>query len=121
MTRRRHSHALSRRYGRAASETTPVVFRVWPKSNGGGVIALFPTLPGSTSDPYSCDSFEHVGQHGSADCTGTIRGTRAAKPDEYASLKRELESPPYEYKLKVYARVPRSMNDKRLRDARARA
>ncbi len=98
-------------------ELTPVIFRVWPKSEGGGVIALFPTLPG-TSDPHTCESFEHVGQHGSAACHGVINRTRPAKPAEYAALKRELESAPYNYNLKVYARVTRAMDEKRKAEAR---
>ncbi len=111
--RHRRGHALHKRYGRAGGEPlTPVVFRVWPKSEGGGVLALFPTEPG-TNDPHTCSSYEHVGQHGSADCHGLINRTRPAKPAEYASLKRELESPPYEYNLKVHARVTRAMDEKR--------
>jgi hypothetical protein len=65
-----------------------VVFRVWPKKEGGGVIALFPTLG---------ESYEHMGGHGSYD-PGIVNRTKAAKPEEYASLRRELEGGPYNYK-----------------------
>jgi hypothetical protein len=103
--RHHRGHVLRRRYGRAQNtEVTPVVFRAWLKSQGGGVIALFPTVPGS-ADQRECQSFEHVGQHGSADCTGIFYSTTRAKPAEYARLMHELESPPYNYRLKVYARI----------------
>jgi hypothetical protein len=92
-------HILRRRYGHAGdSDVTPVIFRVWPN---GQIIALFPTLPGDTYGVY-VTSYEHIGQHGMADL-GLVRRTRPAKPEEYASLKRELEQGGY--KLKVYARA----------------
>ena len=99
----------SRRDEEKAKEVTPVIFRVWNRKKdveniNGEVIALFPTLPASTSDRSLVESYAHVGQHGPADL-GIIHDTRPATPAEYASLKRELEGPPYEYKLKVYARV----------------
>lgn len=110
--------ALKRRYGMASgADITPVIFRVWPKSEGGDVIALFPTIPNDRMG-YECMSFMHVGQHGGADCGGVIARTRAAKPDEYAALKRELESVPYEYKLKVYAREARGLRAARMKAAR---
>lgn len=108
----RGSRSKRRPSGNAPEPITPVIFRVWPKSEGGGVIALFPTHPG-TNESYTCSSYEHVGQHGSADCHGLIRRTRLAKPQEYASLKRELEGAPYHYRFKVYARVTRAMDDER--------
>jgi hypothetical protein len=90
------------------TDTIPVIFRVFPKKEGGDVVALFPTLPG-THEWWTCSSYMHVGQHGGADCRGLISMTRPATPDEYAALKRELESPPYEYRLKVVRRVSRAM------------
>ena len=45
---------------------TAVLFRKWPDSEGGGIIALFPYLAG-TSDLATCESYEHAGQHG-AEC-----------------------------------------------------
>ena len=118
---RQRGRALRKRYGRAGNgDVTPVVFRVWPKAKGGDVIALFPALP-STGNPYECESYMHVGQHGAADCMGVIHDTRAAKPEEYAALKHELESEPYNYHLKIYARVPRAMNEKRIREVRGHA
>jgi hypothetical protein len=121
-TKKRRSRASrgsrrSRRHGNAESEVVPVIFRVWPKAEGGGVIALFPTIPGSARDRYSVESYQHVGQHGAASMD-IIHRTRPATPAEYASLKRELERAPYHYKLKVYQRATHAMQDKLLKEAR---
>lgn len=86
---------------------TPVIFRKWPAKDGGDVIALFPANPG-TPDPYTCDSYQHIGQHGSAEPHGVMRVTTPAKPAEYASLRRELEGAPYGYRLKIYSRLQSS-------------
>lgn len=95
---------------------TAVVFRVWLGDDGGDVIALFPYVQGS---PGFCDSYQHIGQHGSADYIGLVGGgwgrgrrTRPAKPEEYAGLKRELESEPYKYRLKVVKRVNHDLHRK---------
>ena len=82
---------------------TPVIFRKWPESEGGDVIAIFPTETG-TLDPYTSSSYEHVGQHGSADPVGLIQRTTPAKPSEYADLLAELESVGYD-DLKVVQRL----------------
>lgn len=84
------------------SAVTVVVFRKWPKSEGGTVLALFPYEQASHG---LCSSYEHVGQHGGADYAGCIGRTKPAKPEEYAALKRELESAPYHYQLDVRKRV----------------
>jgi hypothetical protein len=66
---------------------TPVVFRKWPESEGGEVIALFPherELDGSIT------SYQHTGQHGAASPDLVYR-TKAATKAQYADLKRELE------------------------------
>ncbi len=80
--------------------TTRVIFRVWlpqPEANdpGGTLTALFP----ETAHKGWCDSYERVGQHAPADLMGCLRATRPATPEEYASLKVELES--IGYKLRV--------------------
>jgi len=82
---------------------TQVIFRKWPKSEGGGIIALFPCNPGT--NPYNFDSYEHIGQHGAA-CYDIIHRTKLAKPEEYARLKAELEAEPYRYHLDVRQRFP---------------
>ena len=109
---KRSKRGLRRRYGRSGSgePVTPVIFRVFPKKEGGDVIALFPTLPGS-HEWWTCSSYMHVGQHGAADCRGLIDSTRPATPEQYATLKRELES--IGYKLKVCHRVTSDMESKR--------
>lgn len=47
-----------------SDEITPVtlvVFRRWPRSSGGDIIALFPDQPADYQGRY-CDAYEHVGQ-----------------------------------------------------------
>ncbi len=91
---------------------TMVVFRKWyRKSDGNGVIALFPLVSAQGGRAYGdasgmVQSFEHVGQHGAADYAGVLSRTRPAKPAEYADLLKELESPPYDYWLDVKRRAP---------------
>ncbi len=87
----------------------PVMFRKWSESKGGGVIAIFPTIPGGMS-PYECQMYETVGQHGSGDPQGVIRATKPAKPREYASLLKELHKIGYR-KLDVYSRYQRGWID----------
>lgn len=79
-------------------ETTKVIFRKWPKKEGGGIIAIFPEEIGDMS-PYTCKMYEHVDQHGSGDPQLVIQGTTLATPVEYADLEEELES--MEYTLQV--------------------
>lgn len=81
-------------------KTDTVIFRKW---KNGDIIALLPMLPFDVLGLY-CTSYEHVGQHGGADCAGVIRRTKAATPAEYAPLKRELEG--MGYKLLVVSRNP---------------
>lgn len=75
---------------------TPVIFRYWKNE----VIALFPSVPGSSK--YNCSSYMHVGQHSSADDRMIIAESRPATPQEYADLKIELENAGYT--LKIYRR-----------------
>lgn len=78
--------------------TTDVIFRIFKE---GDVIAMFPGLPG-TNDVSTCMSYQHIGQHGSASIW-LSRCVRLATPEEYASLKRELES--LGYNLRVVKRA----------------
>lgn len=95
-----------------AREQDPVtvVFRKWkdrkPGDLGDGVIVLFPYVPW-TRDGALVASYEHHGQHGGANYDGVIEQTRAATPEEYAALRRELEAPPFSYRLIVRVRVNR--------------
>ena len=91
-------------------EPTKVIFRKWPASEGGDVIALFPLHP-ATNDGWLCDSYEHIGQHGGADPLIVTR-TTLARPKEYASLKAELRKIGYS-PLQVLSRFPRNAFDKR--------
>lgn len=84
-------------------EEVPVLFRVW--KDGGDVDAYFPTIPHDDAGRF-CVCYARIGQHSAADLAGCVRRTRPAKPEEYAALKRELESYPYEYKLRVIQRTP---------------
>lgn len=95
------ARAIANLHREEAESITPVVFRWWEHS----VIALFPTLH-DDPDPSLCDSYQHIGQHGSARYQHIINTSRPATPAEYASLKKELESAPYHYHFKVYQRRP---------------
>lgn len=83
---------------------TVCIFRVW-KSEGGGVLALFPEIPHCAEKEYLCMSYEHAGQHGAALYGLCIDLTRPATPDEYAELRAELEGAPYGYRLAIRQRA----------------
>ena len=79
---------------------TIVVFRM----EGDSCLAVFPHVP-ADHQGHEMECFSHMGQH--ARCgAGYLATTRQAKPDEYAALKRELESTPYHYDLDVRQRIP---------------
>ena len=88
-------------------EKTLVLFRAersGPFKND--VTAVFPYEPHSNA--YGMICYQHIGQHSGCDM-GWYRTTRAARPDEYADLKRELENygPPHaHYVLEVRQRMP---------------
>lgn len=70
--------------------TTKVIFRKW-KTNGD-IIALFPEVPADNIGNL-CSSYEHIGQHGGADYNLVVfYKTKPATPEEYADLKKELET-----------------------------
>ncbi len=92
---------------------TKVVFRKWGVREGGDVIALMFEEVGNY-DPATFTCYQHVGQHGVADM-GIVHKTRLAKPSEFESLKRELESDPYGYRFKVCRRIPRDATKTRRR------
>jgi hypothetical protein len=68
----------------------------------GTVIAVFPEIVGARNE---VSYYVHVGQHASAPYHNLISTTAPASPEEYASLKRELESEPYRYNLTVRAKT----------------
>ena len=81
------------------TEKTVVVFRYWR----GQVIALFPELVEHNS--RMVDSYMHIGQHGAADYAGIVQFSRAATPEEYQSLKDELEDG-FGYNLEIRQKRP---------------
>jgi hypothetical protein len=91
------------------TEVTKVIFRQFEQDDHA-IIALFPELPGS-SDPQTCLSYIHVGQHGAASVQAARERTRPAYPGNYAPLKAELES--LGYKLQVIHRFTQAAQEKR--------
>jgi len=103
-----------RRHG-GGPDVVDVMFRVVKAGQfKGDVDAWFPGLPG-TSDYYrDMLTYAHMGQHGSGDIDYMQQKTRNAKPSEYASLKRELESlGPEPYKLRVMKKMTRKHFEQR--------
>jgi len=80
-----------------------VIFR---KFIGGNIIALFPEIL-SDAHFHTCSSYEHVGQHGSADYNHVIQKTKPAVEKEYKDLYNELTK--RGYKLKVIKRASYKM------------
>ncbi len=79
------------------STKVPVLFRMMRGEHAP--LALFPTLPG-TNERHTCTSYEHMGQHGSADLRGCMNSSRPAKPSEYAPLAKELRRIGYKLEIK---------------------
>jgi hypothetical protein len=85
----------------------PIVDVIFRKYRDGNVIALFPGL-GGDMDGATCSSYMRIGQHGAAHLSHVMRTTLPAEEKEYAALKRELESKPFEYKFNVIKRATRA-------------
>lgn len=77
---------------------TKVIFRIWPKSKGGEVIALFPALAG-TNQAHTCLSYQHIGQHGSADMAALSRAIPLASREQYRDLLQELRRMGYNLQI----------------------
>jgi hypothetical protein len=73
---------------------TVVIFRKGIGAEEEWILALFPELQATLSRD-ECLSYMTVGQHGSASYRSVL-WTKPAKPEEYASLKEELESIGYD-------------------------
>ena len=100
-------------------EKTKVIFRIFPKKEGGEVIAIFPRNCG-TNDPATCSSYMHVGQHSSCN-PHALNSLRLATRAEYADLKRELENygpGDSHYKLDIRKRCTRADYEERKRQIR---
>lgn len=93
------------------NQLTKVIFRMFQ----GQVIALFPEEPG-TENKYTCGSYAHIGQHGSATPMIVIDGSQRATAEQYANLKRELEL--LGYRLQVIKRY--TSNHQRIRQEQLR-
>jgi len=86
------------------TEYTKVIFKKWPKKEGGDVIAFFPEVPEDSFD--QCASYQHIGQHSGATIS-LIGDLRRATPEEYQPLFKELEG--IGYRLKVCKRLTLAM------------
>lgn len=96
-------------------EETPVLFRANREDGQTFITAVFPCEPYDQGDSMIC--YAHVGQHGV--CSPEwYRETTWARPEEYESLKKELESAPYGYRLKIYSRMQPWHRDKRQAEVR---
>lgn len=99
---------------------TPVIFRRWPKSEGGGVIAIFPRNS-ARRDPATCSSYEHFGQHGACDPDLVIKKTKPASTTEVDVLELivELENygpPEAHYDLEIKHRHTRADHEARVNE-----
>lgn len=65
------------------------------------ITAVFPFEEGIRNRDAIVSCYAHVGQHSTCHLDWVTENTRAATPEEYADLKRELESAPFEYKFIV--------------------
>lgn len=74
-----------------------------PANEGVEVIAI---MPGISEGGHNVRSYVQIGQHGACS-RRVIWDTKPATPEEYASIKRELESAPYHYRFRVIKRWPR--------------
>jgi hypothetical protein len=97
----------------ADTEPAVVIFRKWPPSDGGGIIALFPYMPADVENPMWAGSYMDQGGYGRANYWVVMDGTSPASPGEYAALKAELESEPYSLRLAVRLRTPHDAGDVR--------
>jgi len=76
------------------TDITKVIFR---KHKDGEIVALFPD---DVWDRHLIASYGHSWQHGGADYKYVVSITKLATPEEYNSLKTELENL-FGYNLKV--------------------
>jgi hypothetical protein len=77
---------------------TRVKFRKW--SDGQVIAFFFEDETAKLSRGYCCGSYQHIGQHSEANLE-LMERLKSASPEEYASLKAELEGEPFNYRLEV--------------------
>lgn len=83
---------------------TVVVFRKFKDWND--IVALFPEEVNYPDG--SCESYQHIGQHGAANYQHCIRTSVPAKPNEYKDLQRELEKIGYDLDIRKRKPIKRS-------------
>ena len=86
---------------------TKVIFKYWKS----GVIALFPELAGDNNPYRTCESYQHLGQHGAASVE--LSSLKAAKPNEYLPLYSELVRLGYD-DLEIVKKFSRKMLQSRI-------
>lgn len=79
-------------------ESPPIVRVLFRRDREGEITACFP------DDDMTC--YTHIGQHSGYSLEWYLTDTKAATPEEYEPLKRELEAAPYNYRLQVIQRHP---------------
>lgn len=84
---------------------TKVIFRKEFPENGGGIIAVFPSLAGDNNSYKTCLCYAHVGQHSACHVDYVAKSTFPARTLEYYDLMKELES--IDYDLKISKRFSR--------------
>jgi hypothetical protein len=84
-----------------------VIFRRWKVR--GDVIAIWPAVDAGWAGGCLMQAYERVGQHGACDYWAVLKGTRPAKPEEYADLLAELKQ--RGYRPNVIRRVTRKHDD----------
>lgn len=93
------------------TEIVPVIFRRDSKSQGGDCFAMFPTIPSDTAGRY-ITSYQHIGQHSSADYVGCINRSMPCDIRTEEDV-RELYQELYRigYRMKIVQRNSRAMQD----------
>jgi hypothetical protein len=90
----------------------PVMLRVWLDDSTS--FAMFPTFPG-TNQPFTCMTYQHIGQHSSAGIATAIAYSRPAKPEEHRALLNELTQIYDDCELKIVKRESPKMRAERHR------
>jgi len=86
---------------------TKVIFRTW--INGGDTIAIFPEIP---AGDWTCESYQHIGQHGGCSIGLSHASTRPATEREIEPLLTELHLIGYD-DLVIRKRATRKMEENR--------
>ena len=76
---------------------TEVIFRVDTTKDFKGTV--FALLPYEIERNGTVTSYQHVGQHSTADYNHCVKTSKLAKESEYTDLKKEMESLGYNIKV----------------------